>query len=70
MIIMMDILKVILEIVDGFGGHANKETSTGNIFRGCRAWNNGDDGFDLINCYASYIIEYCWSFRNGYKPIL
>lgn len=54
--------------VDGFGGHANKETSTGNIFRGCRAWNNGDDGFDLINCYASYIIEYCWSFRNGYKP--
>lgn len=34
--------------VDGFGGHANKETSTGNIFRGCRAWNNGDDGFDLI----------------------
>lgn len=30
--------------VDGFGGHANKETSTGNIFRGCRAWNNGDDG--------------------------
>ena len=54
--------------VDGFGGHLTSPQYTGNVFRGCRAWYNSDDGFDLINCYASYIIEYCWSFRNGYKP--
>lgn len=53
--------------VDGFGGHANA-SSTGNVFRGCRAWYNSDDGFDLINCQAAYRIENCWSFYNGYKP--
>lgn len=53
--------------VDGFGGHADA-ASTGNIFRGCRAWWNSDDGFDLINCQAAYTIENCWAFYNGYKP--
>jgi len=53
--------------VDGFGGHANV-SGTGNIFRGCRAWWNSDDGFDLINCQAAYTIENCWAFYNGYKP--
>lgn len=53
--------------VDGFGGHPNA-TGTGNIFRGCRAWYNSDDGFDLINAHSAYIIENCWSFYNGYKP--
>lgn len=54
--------------VDGFGGHPNSTGSTGNVFRGCRAWYNSDDGFDLINAHASYIIENCWSFYNGYRP--
>jgi len=54
--------------VDGFGGHANTTTSTGNVFRGCRAWYNSDDGFDLINCHAAFTIDSCWSFFNGYKP--
>lgn len=54
--------------VDGFGGHANTTSSTGNIFRGCRAWYNSDDGFDLINCHSAITIDSCWSFLNGYKP--
>lgn len=54
--------------VDGFGGHVNSTSSTGNVFRGCRAWYNSDDGFDLINCFAAVTIENCWSFNNGYKP--
>ena len=35
---------------DGFGCHV-QAGNEGNIFIGCRAWNNSDDGFDLINCY-------------------
>lgn len=55
--------------VDGFGGHLTSPQSpqyTGNVFRGCRAWYNSDDGFDLINCQAVFTIDNCWSFLNGY----
>lgn len=55
--------------VDGFGGHTNSTGSVGNVFRGCRAWYNSDDGFDLINCQTSITIEDCWSFRNGYQAV-
>ena len=54
--------------VDGFGGHTLEAGGTGNVFRGCRAWWNSDDGFDLINAQAAYVIEDCWSFLNGYQP--
>lgn len=53
--------------VDGFGGHLTSTGSTGNVFRGCRAWYNSDDGFDLINCVTPVVIENCWAFRNGYE---
>ena len=53
--------------VDGFGFHVPKG-STGNVFRGCRAWFNSDDGFDLINTVEPVLIENCWSFYNGYDP--
>lgn len=52
---------------DGFGGHPNKTTYTGNVFRGCRAWFNSDDGYDCINAWASVTFENCWSFFNGYS---
>jgi pectate lyase len=52
--------------VDGFGAHPDQTSGTGNIFRGCRAWFNSDDGFDLINADAPVVIEECWSFYNGY----
>jgi len=53
--------------VDGFGCHPPKGGS-GNIFRGCRAWFNSDDGFDSINAYESVTFENCWAFWNGYTP--
>lgn len=53
--------------VDGFGCHPSKG-STGNVFRGCRAWFNSDDGFDLINSQESVTFENCWAFYNGYTP--
>lgn len=51
--------------VDGFGFHVPKG-STGNIFRGCRAWFNSDDGFDLISTSEPLLIENCWAFYNGF----
>ncbi len=51
--------------VDGFGFHV-QPGSVGNVFRGCRAWFNSDDGFDLINTHESLLIENCWSFYNGF----
>ncbi len=53
------------ENADGFGSHTSR---TGNVFVGDRAWNNSDDGFDLINSPGAATIENCWSFRNGYIP--
>lgn len=51
--------------VDGFGSHGG-EGDTGNVFYGCRAWFNSDDGFDLINAHETVRIVNCWSFYNGY----
>ncbi len=53
--------------VDGFGCHPT-EGSTGNIFRGCRAWFNSDDGFDCIGAHESVTFENCWALYNGYSP--
>ncbi|MDE6143611.1 MAG: right-handed parallel beta-helix repeat-containing protein [Muribaculaceae bacterium] len=51
---------------DGFGFHMNNASFTGNVIRGCRAWRNSDDGFDLINNLAPVTIENCWAWENGY----
>ena len=53
--------------VDGFGYHG-KAGSVNNVFRGCRAWFNSDDGFDLINSTEPTVIENCWAFYNGFSP--
>jgi MYXO-CTERM domain-containing protein len=52
---------------DGFGAHMGKG-GTGNVFRGCRAWWNSDDGFDLIHADEVVTIESSWAWRNGYMP--
>ena len=52
--------------VDGFGAHTTA-AGTGNVFRGCRAWLNSDDGFDLINCAAPTLIDNCWAAFSGYR---
>lgn len=51
---------------DGFGCHLQKG-SVNNVLRGCRAWFNSDDGFDLINNAEPVLIENCWAFYNGYS---
>jgi hypothetical protein len=50
---------------DGFGAH---EGGSGNVFRGCRAWWNSDDGFDLIHAQEAVTIENCWAWYSGYLP--
>ncbi len=38
-----------------------------NTIRGCRFWNNSDDGVDLWSNNGNVIIDNCWSWRNGYR---
>ncbi len=52
---------------DGFGCHPTKG-SVGNVFRGCRAWFNSDDGFDCIHAYEAVTFDQCWAYGNGYTP--
>ncbi len=52
--------------VDGFGFHGGPG-DVGNVIRGCRAWFNSDDGYDLIRSAETVVIENCWAFYNGYS---
>ncbi len=54
--------------VDGFGFHMANAWEVGNVIRGCRAWRNSDDGYDLIHCAAPVEIDHCWAFYNGFQP--
>jgi hypothetical protein len=51
------------ENADGFA--AKFQIGPGNVFRGCRAWENADDGFDLWKAPEPVRIEYSVAFRNG-----
>ena len=35
------------------------------MFRGCRAWNNADDGWDFFASDDVVTIDNCWAFLNG-----
>jgi hypothetical protein len=55
---------------DGFA--AKLDVGTGNAFRGCRAWQNSDDGWDgyirtsnPVEPQTTY--DSCWCFLNGYR---
>lgn len=60
------------ENADGFA--CKLDVGDGNSFKGCRAWQNSDDGWDgYIRPSATYnsdgvhtTLDSCWSFRNGY----
>lgn len=52
--------------IDGFGFHSGHTTSKSNVIRGCRAWFNSDDGYDLINNKAMVVMENCWAMYSGY----
>ena len=41
-------------------------TSYTNTVRGCRAWNNSDDGFDFWANNSAVTLENSWAFYNGY----
>lgn len=45
-------------------GFAAKE-GTGTIFRGCRAWENADDGWDVYGGNQPILVDSCWSWGNG-----
>jgi hypothetical protein len=52
------------ENADGFAAKF-RTIGTGNIFRGIRAWNNSDDGFDFWQAANGITIENSWAFHNG-----
>lgn len=37
----------------------------GNVFSGCRSWENADDGWDLWMGTNTVVITNCWAFRMG-----
>lgn len=41
---------------------------THHVVRGCRAWENSDDGFDFFANEGHVLVEDSWSWRNGYIP--
>lgn len=47
----------------GYGG-----LGTTNTYRGCRAWNIADDGWDLWRSDSHVIIDRCWAWNCGYAP--
>lgn len=50
-------------MADGF---APKQTQgAGNNFHGCRAWLNGDDGYDCFDSPEAVTFDSCWAFCNG-----
>jgi hypothetical protein len=53
---------------DGFGCHPRNSEGENNVFKGCRAWFNSDDGFDCINAPDAVTFINCWAFYNGYSP--
>jgi len=53
------------ENADGFA--PKLDIGPGNIFSGCRAWGNSDDGWDMYESDETVIIENSWAFRNGFN---
>jgi len=41
------------------------DTSAVNTIRGCRLWDNSDDGIDLMRNEGNVIIDSTWAFYNG-----
>ncbi|MZQ49076.1 MAG: hypothetical protein GT598_08730 [Bacteroidales bacterium] len=37
-----------------------------NTIRGCRSWNNSDDGYDFYNNNGYLNVESCWAWHNGF----
>ena len=53
---------------DGFS--PKLDVGSGNYFKGCRAWQNSDDGFDGYlrpSDDVTTTYEECWCYKNGYR---
>ena len=50
---------------DGFGVHY-QASGPSTIIRGCRAWMDSDDGYDLISQEVPVTVESSWAFQNGH----
>ncbi len=50
---------------DGFA--CKMHNGKGNVFRGCRAWRNCDDAWDLYETDWSVVLEDCWAWESGNK---
>lgn len=48
---------------DGFA--AKMHCGRNIVFRGCRAWENSDDGWDLFETDYGVTLENCWTWHNG-----
>jgi len=67
------------ENADGYG--AKENTGAGNVFRGCRSWDNADDGWDFYGWSSPITVDNCWAINqtatihgsnsdgNGFKPL-
>ena len=57
------------ENADGFAVKSFWESGThvgpDNIFRGCRSWDNADDGWDLWQTTNTVVLSNCWTWGNG-----
>jgi hypothetical protein len=51
---------------NGDGYSAKQGCGTNNIFQGCRAWYNADDGWDFYDNNSNPVVLLnCWAFDNG-----
>ena len=39
----------------------------GNVIRGCRVFDNADDGYDCCQTSYQVVFDSCWAFHNGYN---
>jgi hypothetical protein len=51
---------------NGDGFSAKGGCAYGNVFKGCRAWDNADDGWDFYNNNESVTLVDCWAMSSGY----
>ncbi len=52
---------------DGFA--CKMHNGKGNVFRGCRSWENSDDGWDLFETDWPVEITNCWTWHNGDRAL-
>ena len=51
---------------DGFCAKENSATAgSGNVFDGCRSWDNADDGFDFYGWTSPITVKNSWTFNMG-----